>query len=106
MQTATARSRSAAPTSSRRTLPRSTSACSSKPWLSGAIYFLLQDSVAYFGYTGGNPWPDPPFLHKGLLDFQGHPKPAWQVVADIGDDPDSARASWSCIHRPVGTLLR
>ena len=55
----------------------------SKPWLSGAIYFLLQDSVAYFGYTGGNPWPDPPFLHKGLLDFQGHPKPAWQVVADI-----------------------
>jgi beta-glucuronidase len=55
----------------------------SKPWLSGAIYFLLQDSVAYFGYTGGNPWPDPPFLHKGLLDFQGNPKPAWQVVADI-----------------------
>jgi beta-glucuronidase len=55
----------------------------SKQWLSGAIYFLLQDSISYVGYTGGNPWPDPPFNHKGLLDFQGNPKPAWKVVASI-----------------------
>jgi beta-glucuronidase len=55
----------------------------SKQWLSGAIYFLLQDSVSFPGYTGGNPWPDPPFFHKGLLDFEGNPKPAWQVVAAI-----------------------
>jgi beta-glucuronidase len=53
----------------------------SKPWLSGAIYFLLQDSISFVSYTGGNPWPDPPFLHKGLLDFQGNQKPAWGMVA-------------------------
>jgi beta-glucuronidase len=53
----------------------------SKPWLSGEIYFLLQDSVSAYGYTGGNPWPDPPFNNHGLLDFSGRPKPAWGVVA-------------------------
>jgi beta-glucuronidase len=53
----------------------------SKPWLSGAIYFLLQDAVSGPGFTGGNPWPSPPFLYKGLIDFYGHRKPAWSVVA-------------------------
>jgi beta-glucuronidase len=53
----------------------------SKPWLSGAMYFLLQDTVAFPGYSGGNPWPDPPFNQKGLLDLDGNPKPAWSVVA-------------------------
>jgi beta-glucuronidase len=55
----------------------------SKPWLSGAIYSLLRDSVSVPGFTGGNPWPDPPFDHKGLLDFQGSEKPAWTVAASI-----------------------
>lgn len=53
----------------------------SKPWLSGAMYFLLEDTVAFPGYSGGNPWPDPPFNQKGLLDLSGRPKPAWGVVA-------------------------
>jgi hypothetical protein len=53
----------------------------SKPWLSGEMYFLLQDSVSAYGYAGGNPWPDPPFNHHGLLDLAGRPKPAWRVVA-------------------------
>ena len=53
----------------------------SKPWLSGAMYFLIQDTVAFPGYSGGNPWPDPPFNQKGLLDLDGNPKPAWSVVA-------------------------
>jgi hypothetical protein len=55
----------------------------SKPWLSGAMYFLLQDTVAFPGYRGGDPWPDPPFNQKGLLDLQGNQKPAWGVVASI-----------------------
>jgi len=54
-----------------------------KPWLSGAICSLLQDSAASPGFSGGNPLPDPPFDHKGLLDLQGNPKPAWSVVASI-----------------------
>ncbi len=53
----------------------------SKPWLSGAIYFLLQDGVSFPGYTGGDPFPFPPFIVKGLLDLGGRPKPAWGVVA-------------------------
>lgn len=53
----------------------------SRPWLSGAMYFVLQDSVSFPGYGGGNPWPSPPFNYHGLLDFQGRPKPAWGVVA-------------------------
>jgi beta-glucuronidase len=52
-----------------------------KAWLSGAIYSLLQDTPASPGFAGGNPLPDPPFDHKGLLDLQGNPKPAWSVVA-------------------------
>ncbi len=55
----------------------------SKPWLSGAMYFLLQDAVAFPGYSGGNPWPDPPFNRKGLLDLDGRPKLAWSVVASV-----------------------
>jgi beta-glucuronidase len=54
-----------------------------RPWLSAAIYFVLQDSIGFAGYTGGNPLPDPPFNRKGLLDFRGHRKPAWGVVASI-----------------------
>jgi len=55
----------------------------SKPWLSAAIYFVLQDSIGFAGYVGGNPLPDPPFNHHGLVDFQGNRKPAWNVVASI-----------------------
>ena len=54
-----------------------------KPWLSGALYFALQNFVAWPGFTGGNPEPDPPFHQKGLLDFGGDPKPAWAVVSQI-----------------------
>lgn len=54
-----------------------------KPWLSGALYFTLQDFAVTPGWTGGNPWPDPPFLHKGLIDLHGQAKPAFAVVAQI-----------------------
>jgi beta-glucuronidase len=52
----------------------------SKPYLSGALYFALQDFAVTPGWGGGNPFPDPPFHHKGLLDLQGNPKPVWPVV--------------------------
>jgi hypothetical protein len=47
------------------------------------MYFLLQDAVAFRGYSGGNPWPESPFNQKGLLDLEGNRKPAWAVVASI-----------------------
>jgi beta-glucuronidase len=55
----------------------------SKRWLSGAIYFLLQDYAARPGWGGGNPVPNPPFVQKGMLDLQGDAKPAFAVVAAI-----------------------
>jgi beta-glucuronidase len=54
-----------------------------KPWLSGAIYWLLQDFAAGPGWGGGDPWPDPPFVQKGLFDLQGNRKPAFAVVSSI-----------------------
>jgi beta-glucuronidase len=54
-----------------------------KPWLSGAMYFALQDYVAFPTYSGGDPRPDPPYNQKGLVDFNGNEKPAWAVVSQI-----------------------
>jgi len=54
-----------------------------KPWLSGAMYFALQNYVAFPQYSGGDPRPDAPYNQKGLVDFSGNPKPAWSVVSQI-----------------------
>ncbi len=55
----------------------------SKPWLSGAIYFPLQDFAARPGWDGGDPQGDPPWVQKGLVDRQGNPKPAFSIVQSI-----------------------
>jgi glycosyl hydrolase family 2 len=55
----------------------------SKRWLAGALYFALQDFAVEPGWGGGNPWPDPPFLHKGLVDLSGALKPAFGGVAGL-----------------------
>jgi beta-glucuronidase len=49
-------------------------------WLSGAIYWALDDFLVRPGWTGGNPYPAPPIFHKGLFDVNGAPKPAAAVV--------------------------
>jgi hypothetical protein len=54
-----------------------------RPWLSGAIYWILQDFAAAPGWAGGNPRGTPPFVQKGLVDLQGNLKPAFSVVAAI-----------------------
>ena len=53
----------------------------SKTWLSGAILQTLQDFVAFPGYNGGNPWPDPPLNQKGLVDPYGNEKPGFALVS-------------------------
>jgi beta-glucuronidase len=50
------------------------------PWLSGAIYWALSDFLVRPGWSGGNPYPTPPLFTKGLISFDGTPKPAWSVV--------------------------
>jgi beta-glucuronidase len=55
----------------------------SKPWLSGAMYFALQEYAAFPGYSGGNPFPIPPFNQKGLVDLNGNLKPVFSIVQGI-----------------------
>jgi beta-glucuronidase len=64
----------------------------SKPWLSGALYWALQDFAAFPGWGGGNPRPDPPFVKKGLLDVNGNPKPAFSVISTLYHAWDQAQA--------------
>jgi beta-glucuronidase len=54
-----------------------------KPWLSGAIYFVLQDYFAYPNYSGGDPLANPPLNQKGVIDQYGNFKPAAAVIASI-----------------------
>jgi len=49
----------------------------SKPWLSGALYWALQEFRVRPNWDGGNPRPNPPIHEKGLLRFDGSKKPAW-----------------------------
>ena len=46
-------------------------------WLNGTINWVLQDFKVRPAWTGGNPLPDPPWLRKGLIDENGHEKPAY-----------------------------
>jgi beta-glucuronidase len=55
----------------------------SKPWLSGAIYFALQNYAAYPNYNGGDPLSNPPFNEKGIVDFQGNFKPAASTIGPM-----------------------
>jgi beta-glucuronidase len=54
-----------------------------KPWLSGAIYFALQEFRVRPDWDGGNPRPQPPLHQKGLVSFDGVPKPAFFDVQRI-----------------------
>jgi beta-glucuronidase len=49
----------------------------SKPWLSGAIYFALQEFRVAPMWSGGNPRPNPPWHEKGLISYTGFMKPAY-----------------------------
>jgi beta-glucuronidase len=55
----------------------------SKPWLSGAMYFAMQNYVAFPQYSGGDPRPVPPYNQKGVIDFAGNPKPSFGVMSQI-----------------------
>jgi hypothetical protein len=54
-----------------------------KPWLSGAIYFALQEFRVRPNWDGNNPRPNPPLHEKGLVTFDGVRKPAFGDVQRI-----------------------
>ena len=53
---------------------------STKPWLSGVLYWALNEFRVRPEWDGGNPFPTPPIHQKGLLNYDGTPKPAWTDV--------------------------
>jgi beta-glucuronidase len=52
----------------------------SRPFINGALVWILRDFRVKPGYDGGNPLPQPPTNFKGLVDDAGVKKPAFQVV--------------------------
>jgi beta-glucuronidase len=51
-----------------------------KPWLSGALYWAINEFRVRPEWDGGNPWPSSPIHQKALLHYDGTPKPAWTDV--------------------------
>jgi len=53
----------------------------SKPWLSGALYWALNEFRVRPAWQGGNPRPQPPIHQKGLTRYgTWERKPAWEEV--------------------------
>ena len=53
---------------------------STKPWLSGALYWALNEFRVRPQWDGGNPFPASPIHQKALMDYEGTHKPAWTDV--------------------------
>jgi beta-glucuronidase len=53
-----------------------------KSWLSGAIYWTLNEFWVRPGWSGADPRPAPPLFQKGLVTQDWVRKPAWQDVHD------------------------
>ena len=51
-----------------------------KPWLSGALYWALNEFWVRPGWEGGNPRPSSPVHQKGLVTYDGVRKPAFADV--------------------------
>ena len=55
-----------------------------KPYIAAAMWFALQDFPAHPGWTGGNPYGDPPFVQKGEIDTNGQPRqPLFNTIQSI-----------------------
>jgi hypothetical protein len=48
------------------------------------MWFALQDFPSKPGWSGGDPFPHPPFVEKGEIDLQGNPvQPLFSTVQSI-----------------------
>jgi beta-glucuronidase len=52
-----------------------------RPFVNGAIAWILQDFRVRPDWEGGNPKPEPPYNQKGLVDQNGRRKPAFGLTA-------------------------
>lgn len=54
----------------------------SKPWLTGSVYWALQEFRVRPFWGGGNPWGTPPFHAKGVVRLDFSKKPGYTVLRD------------------------
>ena len=67
-----------------------------KPWLSGAMYWALNEFWVRPSWEGGNPRPTPPVHQKGLVTYDGVRKPAFtDVQRSYTTTPSSSSLSGS-----------
>ena len=52
-----------------------------KPWLTGSVYWALQEFRVRPGWGGGNPWGTPPLHTKGLVQLDFTTKPGFAALA-------------------------
>jgi beta-glucuronidase len=56
-------------------------AFATKPWLTGAVYFALQEFRVRPFWGGGNPWGSPPLHTKGVVRLDWSEKPGFAALA-------------------------
>jgi beta-glucuronidase len=56
---------------------------SERPFVNAALVWILRDFRVKPFYDGGSPTPDPPNNRKGLVDYAGARKPAFQTVQEL-----------------------
>ena len=56
---------------------------STKPWLSGAVWWALQEFRVRPLWDGGNPRSSPPLHQKGVVSFDGVPKPSFTTLQQL-----------------------
>jgi beta-glucuronidase len=56
----------------------------SKPYIAAAMWFALQDFPSKPGWSGGDPFPHPPYVEKGEIDLTGNPvQPLFSTIQSI-----------------------
>ena len=60
-----------------------------KPYINGALIWILRDFRVKPLYDGGNPAPNPPLNQKGLVDDSGRRKPAFDLVQRFWRKPSA-----------------
>ena len=86
----------------------------SKPYIPAAMWFALQTSPPGPGWSGGDPFPDPPFVQKGEIDLLRQPGPAavlhnpvdLQSTPQIGPGAASAARARPALDGPQANRQR
>ena len=77
-----------------------------KPWLSGAIYFLLQDAPCFPGTTAATRGPVRPWIRRACSTSQGNPKPVFGGRSDVPSDGADRPAAAGSAQAPPARRAR